>query len=81
MDGFSNDFHDFDMQKALRLAQTDAAKQLFAMLQASSNSNLQSAMNQAAAGDMTQAKLILRQLMENPQTNELMQQLMGEANG
>lgn len=81
MDTFSNDFHNLDMRQAMRLAQTDTAKQLFAMLQAGNDPHLRSAMQKAAAGDMTQVQGILQQLMENEQTRPLLQQLMGNANG
>ena len=81
MDSISKDFYDFDMQQAMRLAQSDTARQLFSLLQAGNNPQLQSAMAKAATGDMTDAKKILAQLMENEQTRPLLQQLMGDANG
>lgn len=81
MEKFSDDFRDFDMQQAMKLAHSDAAKQLFAMLQSSSNDALQSAMTQAAAGDMTQAQQLLQQLMANDRARALLQQLRGDADG
>lgn len=81
MEHYSDDFRDFDMQQAMALAQTDAAKQLFAMLQDSHSPQLQSAMTQAAAGDMTEARKMLQELMSAEPTRSLLQQLMGNGNG
>ena len=78
---FSNDFPDFDMKQAQKMAQSDAAKQLFALLQSSGSDQLQSAMAQAAAGDMTEARALLRQLMENEQARGLLRQIQEDANG
>ncbi len=78
MDNFPKDF---DIQKARLLAQTDAAKELFSMLQAKNDPKIQNAMHKAAAGDMTQAKALLAQMMENEQMRQLLQQLMGGNNG
>lgn len=77
----SGDFYPMDMQQAMKLAQTDAAKQLMARLQSADNGQLQSAMEQASAGNMTQAKALLGQLMADPQTRDLLRQLQGDANG
>lgn len=81
MEKISDDFRDFDMQKAMALAQTDAAKQLFATLQQSHSPQLESAMTKATAGDMSEAKEMLRQLMDSEPTRSLLQQLMGNGNG
>lgn len=77
----NGDFHSEDIQQAMRLAQTDTAKQLLARLRASNGEQLQSAMNQAAAGDMTQAKVLLEQIMSDPQAQALLRQLKGDSHG
>ena len=77
----SGDFPSMDMQQAMKLAQSDTAKQLYAMLQSSNGDQLQSAMEQAASGNMTQAKALLGQLMADPKARELLRQLQGDANG
>lgn len=78
MEKKTENFGGMDMQKAMQLAQTDAAKQLLAMLQAQSGQQLQDAMTQAAAGNLGQAKDILQQLLQNDQAKQLLQQLQEE---
>ena len=81
MENFPKNFHEMDLQKAMALAQTDAAKQLFATLQQTHSPQLQEAMDQASKGDMTKAKAILSQVMDSEATRSLLQQLMGNGNG
>lgn len=78
MEKKTENFGAADMQKAMKLAQTDAAKQLLAMLQAQSGQQLQDAMAQAAAGNLGQAKDILQQLMQNDQAKQLLRKLQEE---
>ena len=70
---------DFDhaIQEAMKLAQTPQGKQLAAMLQQLGGHSVQQAMDQAASGDMTQAKQVLTALMKNPQARQLLEQLGG----
>lgn len=77
----SGDFHPMDMQQAMKLAQSDAAKQLFEMLRTSNGTQLQSAMDLAAAGNMTQAKALLGTILSDPKARALVQQLQEESNG
>jgi hypothetical protein len=65
------------MAKALRMAQSEAGQQLLSMLKHSGGQELDQAMNQAAAGDYTAAKLLLNNLMKDPQAQELMKRLGG----
>ena len=44
----SEGFHDFSMADAMRLAQSDAGQQLFALLQSTNGQQLQAAMAQAS---------------------------------
>lgn len=81
MEKNSENFHNLDMERAMKLAQTDAAQQLFAMLRQNSGDQLQSAMSQAAAGNMTQAKDILQQLMASDQAQQLLRKLQGDSHG
>ena len=77
MDQYSENLSKADIQKAMQLAQTDAAKQLFAMLKANNSDQLNDAMNQAAAGDMTGARNALQQLLSSEQAQQLLRQLQG----
>lgn len=81
MEKMSDNFRDFDMQQAMKLANSDAAKQLFALLRSSNGDALQYAMAQAAAGNMDAARQMLQDLMQNEESKALIQQLQGEANG
>ena len=77
----SEDFYPNQMQQAMKLAQTDAARQLFALLRSADSTQLQKAMEQASAGNMDQARAMLDQLMADPQAQNLLRQLRGDGNG
>ena len=77
----SDGFNDFSMQEAMRLAQSDAGQQLFALLQATQGEQLQTAMDQAAAGDYSNVKKTLQALLADRQAQELLKQLRGDPNG
>lgn len=68
---------DFSIQEALRLAQSDTGQQLFALLQRTDPDTLRQAMDQAAAGDLNQAKNSLQTLMNSEDVKKLLQQLGG----
>lgn len=72
---------DFSMGDAMRLAQSDAGKQLFAALQQKDSHTLQQAMGQAAAGDFAQVKQTMSDLLRDPQIRELLNRLGGNQNG
>lgn len=71
---------DFSIQEAMRLASSPAGQQLLKLLQQQSSSDLQSAMNSAAAGDYQQAKNTLASLLGSPEAQALLKQL-GGSNG
>ncbi len=73
--------NDFSMEKAMRLAQSDAGKQLFALLQNTNADALQNAMEQAKAGNYTQVKETMETLMQSQQVKALMEKLQGDGNG
>lgn len=81
MEKNSGNFRDFDLQKAMALANSDAARQLFALLQGNDQAQLQAAMSLAAAGDMESAKQILAHMIASPQAQALLQKLQGAQNG
>ena len=64
-----------------RLAQSEAGKQLFAMLQQSQGDQLKVAMDRAAAGDYSMAKHVASSMMDTPQAKELIRQLRSGQNG
>lgn len=77
----SDGITDFSVQQAMALAQSDAGKQLFSLLQRTQGDKLQAAMDQAAAGDLEQVKKTMQQIMASDQAKELMQRMRGEADG
>lgn len=77
----SDGINDFSMHQAMKLAQSDAGKQLFALLQNTEGEKLQTAMDQAAAGDLEQVKKTMQQIMESGQVQQLMKKMRGDNNG
>lgn len=67
--------HNFSMQEALRLAQSDAGQQLLALLRTANPQLLAEAMGYIAAGDYQKAMAVLKPLMEDPQTRSVMDRL------
>lgn len=65
------------IRDALRMAQSPAGQQLMRILQQSGGESLESAMNQAASGDYSEAKKVLNQLLMDPQTRKLLEQMGG----
>ncbi len=68
-------FQNFSVQEAMKLAKSDAGKQLIAFLQQQSGKDIQNAMAQASAGNMDAAKQALSGILENPQARAMLQQL------
>ena len=77
----SDGINDFSVQQAMKLAQSDAGKQLFALLQNTEGEKLQTAMDQAAAGDLEQVKKTMQQIMESGQVQQLIKKMRGDSNG
>lgn len=71
----SDGFHDFSMADAMRLAQSDAGQQLFALLQSTQGQQLQAAMAQASAGNYDEMKQTVQALMASQQVQELVKQM------
>lgn len=69
------------MQDALRLAQSDAGKQLLSQLRQQNGTTIDKAMAQIAAGDAQQAKETLSSLLSSPQIRQLLEQLGRERDG
>ena len=64
-----------------KLAESDAGKQLFALLQQTQADQLKVAMDRAAAGDYSMAKQALSSMMNSPQAMALLKQLRSKENG
>lgn len=63
------------MQEVLRMAASPAGQQLIAMMRRQGGSDFQKAMNNAAAGDYTQAKQAIEKMMADPQAQKLLREL------
>ena len=67
------------MQEALRLAKSDAGKQLFAALKAQNGQAMDRAMAQATAGDYSQVKETLSSLLTSPEIKAMLEQIGGQS--
>ncbi len=68
----------FSMETAMRLMNTDAGKKLLALLQSSRDPGIQGAMEQAARGDLEQAKKSLSAITASQEVQALLRQLGGK---
>ena len=68
----------FSMQEAMRLMNSEAGQRLLAVLQNSGDPGLQTAMEQAAKGDMSQAKKALGNIASSPEVQALLRQMGGK---
>lgn len=68
-------FQEFSIQQAAKLSQSEAGQQLFALLQSNHADQLQSAMEQAKAGDYAKVKETMLQLLASQQAQELLKKL------
>ncbi len=65
------------IRKAMQLAQTAEGQQLLNLLQSTGGSELQTAMDKAAAGDYAAAKQALSGILSNPEARKLLRQMGG----
>ena len=65
----------FSMQEAMRLAQSDAGKQLLALLKKENGAALQQAAQQFRAGNAEAAQETLRPLLQDTETAQLLHKL------
>ena len=65
----------FSMEDALRMAQSEAGQQLFAMLRSQNGAAIDQAMEQAASGDYSQVKQTLSSLLSSPQIKTMLEQM------
>ena len=77
----ANKSEDFSMEKAMRLAKSNAGQQLFQAMQAQDGASLSQAMADAQNGDYKMVRQRLSAMMESPQIKELLKQLQGEHYG
>lgn len=71
----------FSTEDAKRLAASPAGQELLSLLKKADGSQLQAAAQQAAAGNMEDAKKSLAPLLNSPQIQALLKQLGGSGHG
>lgn len=64
-----------DMSQIMKLAQSPAGQQLFALIQKQSRGELKQAMDKANAGDYSGARDALSSLLSSPEAQKLIKQL------
>jgi len=67
--------NNLSMQEVLRLAASPAGQQLIALMQKKGGSEFQKVVQQAAAGDYSQAKHALESVLADPQAQRLLKEL------
>lgn len=68
----------FSMQDAMRMANTDAGKQLLNLLQQNNADALKCAMSQANEGDFSNLSKTLAPLLSSPEVQQLLKQMGGK---
>ena len=68
----------FSMQDAMQMANTEAGKQLFKLLQSNNADALKQAMSQANQGDYNSLSKTLAPLINNPDIQRLLKQMGGK---
>lgn len=71
----SQNYKDFNIQNAMRLAQTDNGQRLLSLLKQSDPEQLQKAAAFASAGDYEQLKQTMHSLINSPEAQELLRKL------
>jgi len=67
--------NNLSMQEIFRMAASPAGQQLIALMQKKGGHDFQSAMQQAASGDYSQAKRAVESLLADPQAQRLLKEL------
>ena len=64
-----------NMKEAMKLANSDAGRQLYEMLKRTQGQQLQSAMDQAASGNYEEVKRTLSSLLADPEARKLLSKM------
>ena len=74
-------FDQSSIQTAMKLANSDAGRQLLALLRSQNSDALNAAMTSAAGGDYNKVKENLSEMLASEQVQALLQQLRGNGHG
>lgn len=66
-----------DYSQLLKIANSPAGQELIALVQKNADEQFQAAMQQAQAGDYSQAQSIISQILSTPEAKELMKKIRG----
>ena len=77
----NENFNNFSSKDIMKLANSDVGRQLISYLQQKNSKELSAAMNQAAAGDYSQAKQTVSELLSDPKTMQQLEQFRRAQNG
>lgn len=68
-------FDEFSLQQAAQMAKSEAGQQLIGLLKSQHGDQLQTAMQQAKAGNFAQAREVLEQMMASEQAQQLLKKM------
>ena len=68
-------FDDFSMQQAAAMAKSEAGQQLLGLLKSQHGDKLESAMQQAKAGNFAQVKEMMEAMMASEQAQQLLKKM------
>ena len=68
-------FENLDLQQVMQLANSDTGRKLLQLLQSTQGETLQSAMDQAAAGNYDQLKKTVQGMLANEQARQLVEKM------
>lgn len=71
----------YSVEQAKKLANSDAGKKLFALLQQTQGDQLKTAMEDAATGNYAKAIQTMSAIMDSPQARELMEKMRRQSDG
>ena len=72
---------EFSIEEAMRIANSPAGQQLFALLKQTDTTALNKALDQAAAGNYTQVQDTISALIANEEVKALLAQMGGKTDG
>ncbi|MBE6976912.1 MAG: hypothetical protein E7439_06980 [Ruminococcaceae bacterium] len=73
--------HNYSVEQAKKMANSDAGKQLFALLQQTQGDQLKVVMEDAASGNYAKAMQAMSAMMNSPQAKELMEKMRRQSDG
>lgn len=74
----AKDLGDIDFSKLLKIANSPAGRELMNLIQKNRDARFDEAMHQAEAGDFSQAKEMLSQMLSTKEAQDLVQKIRGD---